>query len=333
MVNTVHPHYIELFKSGELKKRADILESRLLACDICPRKCGINRKENQYGFCHSGNLPIVSSVCDHHGEEPPLSGTKGSGAIFFGNCNLRCVFCQNYQISQNWEIQKENEISIEQLAKNMLFLQDELGCHNINLVSPTHFGPQIVKSLLIAIPAGLKIPLVYNTNAYDSVETLRLLDGLIDIYLPDIKYADDAAAEKYSSAPDYVRYSRDAISEMFRQVGNLTTDDGEIAIRGIIVRHLILPGGLAGSKDSLRWLADTITPDIAISIMSQYNPLNRAANYPPLDRVISEEEYDFVEDLIEGLAMENGWVQQIGSEDSYTPDFNREGHPFIDNLN
>jgi putative pyruvate formate lyase activating enzyme len=191
----VNPSYISLYESGELEKRSKRLNERLASCDICPRECHINRLEGETGFCHSGALPIVSSYCDHHGEEPALSGDKGSGTIFFANCNLRCLFCQNHQISQEWQKQKSNEITCNQLAQHMLYLQNELGCHNINLVSPSHFVPQIIEALLSAIPQGLHIPLVYNTNGYDSLETIKELDGVIDIYLPDFKYFNKISIE------------------------------------------------------------------------------------------------------------------------------------------
>jgi putative pyruvate formate lyase activating enzyme len=245
------PGYLSLFASGELARRAEMLESRLAACDICPRACGVNRLAGERGFCNTALLPAVSSAVAHHGEEPVLSGINGSGTIFFGNCNLQCVFCQNYQISQDPAAQRKNEIPVSSLAEKMLYLQDTLNCHNINLVSPTHVVPQIIRALLEAIPEGLRLPLVYNTGSYDSLETVRALDGIVDIYLPDIKYSSNEAAFNYSRAQDYVERSRAAIREMYRQVGNLVTDDEDIAVRGMIVRHLILPNRLAGSLESL----------------------------------------------------------------------------------
>jgi len=198
------PKYISLFHSGELERRVERLEARLPSCDICPRECGVNRIEGELGFCHSAYLPIVAAVCAHHGEEPALSGSRGSGAIFFGNCNMRCVYCQNYQISQDWERQQSKEIDSHTLAESMLYLQDELRCHNINLVSPSHFVPQLVRAVLEAVPMGLKIPLVYNTNSFDSVKTLKELDGIISIYLPDLRYASNTWAKEFSQAPGYV---------------------------------------------------------------------------------------------------------------------------------
>lgn len=325
---TVGPGYIDLYHSGELKRRAERLEARLASCDICPRQCRVNRLEGELGFCHSAYLPIVSAVCAHHGEEPALSGCRGSGAIFFGNCNMRCVYCQNYQISQDWKRQQSKEVDFHTLAENMLYLQDELGCHNINLVSPSHFVPQLVRAVLQAVPMGLKIPLVYNTNSFDSVKTLKELDGIISIYLPDLRYASDTWAEKFSQAPGYVVPAREAIKEMYRQVGELVVDEFGLAKRGLIVRHLVLPNGLAGSEDSLAWLAQEISPTVTVSIMSQYSPQHRAQRIPLLSRTISVFEYQAVLGLLDELGLENGWVQEMEAAENYLPDFEREGHPF-----
>jgi len=214
------PGYHKLYQTGALKQRAEALEARLSSCDICPRVCGVNRLEEEHGFCHSGRLPVVASYCDHHGEEPAISGSKGSGTIFFGNCNMRCVYCQNHQISQNRQKQQSNEISCHTLAEYMIHLQDTLECHNINLVSPSHFVPQIIRAIYLAVPMGLKLPLVYNSSGYDSVDTLKELESIIDIYLPDLRYASDKEAEKYSEAETYVINARLAIKEMCRRTGN-----------------------------------------------------------------------------------------------------------------
>lgn len=323
------PGYIALYHSGELEQRVQNLEARLAACDICPRKCLVNRLQNNIGFCHSGKLPIVSSVCAHAGEEPVLSGTKGSGAIFLGNCNLKCVYCQNYQISQNWQKQQSYETDCHTLAGKMLYLQNELGCHNINFVSPSHFIPQLARAVFEAVTKGLHIPLVYNTNSYDSMESLKELDGIIDIYLPDIKYASDDKARKYSQAPDYVAISRAAIKEMYRQVGDLLINDTGIAQRGLIVRHLILPNGIAGSEKSLKWLANELSTSVTVSIMSQYLPVNKAQRVPLLSRVISSAEYEAVCGLVSDLGLENGWIQETGASETYVPDFDKKGHPFL----
>lgn len=322
------PGYLALYRSGELKRRADVLEARLAACDICPRECGINRLEGKRGFCHSAYLPIVSSVCAHHGEEPALSGSQGSGTIFFGNCNMRCVYCQNYQISQDPVAQQSNVMDFHTLAERMLYLQNELGCHNINFVSPSHFVPQIVKAVLEAVPKGLHVPLVYNTSGYDSLDVLQQLDGIIDIYLPDLRYASNEIANKFSQAPDYVEHDQAAIQEMYRQVGDLMLDEDGIAQKGVIVRHLILPDRLAGSEESLTWLAEEVSPTITVGIMSQYYPAYRATSIPSLARGITVAEYEEVVDLVNELGLESGWLQEMESAHNYRPDFNREDHPF-----
>lgn len=324
----IEPGYIALYHSGELENRVRRLESRLSSCDICPRRCGCNRLEGETGFCRSGNLPIIASYCAHHGEEPVISGYRGSGTIFLGNCNLRCVYCQNYQISQDPDKQAHNQVEVETLANRMLYLQEELGCHNINFVSPTHFVPQIVRALILAVPMGLNLPLVYNTNSYDSVKTLRELRGIISIYLPDLKYGSDIYAEEYSEAPNYVALSRMAVKEMYRQVGVLVTDDYGIARKGLVVRHLILPNRLAGSRSSLNWLAKEISSGIAISAMSQYRPVYRAHNYPMLSRSISVQEYREVIDIMSKLGLNEGWTQELSASEDYLPDFNKEGNPF-----
>ena len=322
------PGYLTLYPSGELRRRTEALESRLVSCDLCPHTCRVNRLQGEVGFCHSRALPVVASICAHHGEEPPISGTGGSGAVFFGNCNMRCVYCQNHQISQSTRAQTKKEMNAKELARQLIYLQDELHCHNINFVSPSHFVPQLVRAVLEAIPLGLRIPLVYNTGGYDSLVTLKLLEGIIDIYLPDIRYADNKIAWKYSRVRDYVSVNRAAITEMYRQTGNLMVDDAGVAIRGLIVRHLILPEALAGSEDSLKWLAGEISPEITVSIMAQYYPAHRVAKYPEINRRITPLEYEKVTLLLEKLGMDNGWLQELDSPDTYLPDFARDGHPF-----
>ncbi|MFH0769011.1 MAG: radical SAM protein [Chloroflexota bacterium] len=322
------PGYIALFRSGELKRRADALEARLVSCDICPRECKVNRLEGEEGFCHSAHLPIVSAVCAHHGEEPVLSGNRGSGTIFFSNCNMRCVYCQNHQISQNWSEQQSKGIDSHTLAERMLYLQDSLGCHNINFVSPSHFVPELVRAVSEAVPMGLQLPLVYNTGGYDSIKSLKALDGIISIYLPDLRYASDKWARKFSQAPDYVAHARAAIKEMYRQVGDMVLDETGVAQRGVIVRHLILPNRLAGSEESLTWLAEEVSPTVTVSIMSQYFPTHRAPRIPSLSRTISITEYSEVVELVNRLGLENGWLQEMGAAESYVPDFTRDSHPF-----
>jgi len=322
------PDYIALYHSGELERRAEALETRLGACDICPRECGVNRLTGEEGFCHSALLPVVSVVCAHHGEEPVISGSRGSGTVFFGNCNMRCVYCQNYQISQDWTGQKSREMDCHTLAERMLYLQDEMECHNINFVSPSHFVPQLVRAVVEAVSMGLQLPLVYNTNGYDSVESLRELEGIISIYLPDLRYASDKWAEEFSQAPDYVAHARAAIQEMYRQVRDLVLDDAGLAQQGLIVRHLILPNGLAGSDDSLTWLVREVSPTVTVSIMAQYFPAHRAGQIPALSRQITHSEYSEVVELIDRLGLENGWLQETGSAENYLPDFTRQSHPF-----
>ncbi|MCX5993201.1 MAG: radical SAM protein [Chloroflexi bacterium] len=319
--------YHALYKSGELRERAERLNRRLAECDICPRACRVNRLEGSGGYCRSGKPVRVASSCAHNGEEPAISGTRGSGTIFFGSCNLSCVYCQNYQISQG-HVGLFERVDGRGLARIMIYLQEELRCHNINLVSPTHYAPQIVEAVCEAIPLGLDIPIVYNSNAYDCVETLAMLDGIIDIYLPDIKYASDKWAAKFSGAKKYVRHSRLAIAEMYRQVGNMVTDGEGVAVRGLIVRHLILPNRLSGSEDSLKWLATALSREVTLSLMAQYYPCHNAGNEPLLSRRINAGEYSEVVDIMEGLGMGNGWLQQLDSAEHYLPDFQREGHPF-----
>ena len=321
------PHYIDLLESGELHNRSLLMEDILRDCTLCPRDCHIDRTKDREGFCRSGDLPIVSGYCVHYGEEPVISGTKGSGTIFFGNCNLRCVFCQNHQISQPAGTLNGDAVSHERLAEIMLKLQ-EMGCHNINFVSPSHFVAQIVKGIEIAASKGLCIPLVYNSNGYDALPTLKYLDGVIDIYLPDIKYADDRYASTYSKAKDYVRHSRAAILEMKRQVGDLVVDSSGVAIKGLIIRHLVLPNDLADSEESLMFIKEELGRETVISVMSQYFPTHKAVRYPLLSRPIREREYERVLEWLERFELENGWIQDYSSKDYYCPDFEKD-YPFV----
>ena len=269
---------------------------------------------------------MIASIVAHFGEEPALSGTRGSGCIFLGNCNLQCVFCQNWQISQG-DLERLPESDTDGLAASMLRLQS-MGCHNINLVSPTHFVPQIVRALCAAAERGLRLPIVFNSNGYDSVEVLRLLDGVIDIYLPDLKYGSNRPGQLYSGAEDYWDRARPAIREMHRQVGNLVTDDQDIAQRGLIVRHLILPNDQSETESVLTWLARELSPEVTVSLMSQYYPANRASEYPLLNRRLAGREYSRAAELLEHLRLENGWAQEPEeSPDCYRPDFDRES-PF-----
>ncbi len=292
----------------ELKQRIDAAYGLLESCHVCPRECGVNRRKNdKLGFCRSGLNPVISSVSPHHGEEPPLSGTKGSGTIFFANCNLRCVYCQNYPISQ---MGNGVERTPGDLACQMVWLQEQ-GCHNLNLVTPTHFMPQILKAFGIARDRGFNLPLVYNTSGYESLEALQLLEGIVDIYLPDMRYSDDSAARTYSLAPHYTEINRAAIREMFRQTGNLVLDEEGIAMRGLIVRHLVLPNGLSGTEGVMKFLADEISKDVYISLMSQYFPAFKAHEFKELSRRIRADEYEEACQIMRKYGLENGWTQNI----------------------
>ena len=274
------PSYLRLLETGELQRRVEALEALLERCTVCPLDCGNNRLAGDLARCYSGRLPVVSSYTAHFGEEPPLTGTRGAGNIFFGNCNLRCVYCQNYQISQAHKEQIKNEVTDERLAEMMLELQGR-GCHNINFVSPTHFAPQMSRAILIAAENGLRLPIVYNTNAYDSVEVLRLLDGIVDVYLPDLKYAEDEAGYLYSKVPRYRETSRAALKEMFRQTGDdLVYNQDGLLQRGLVIRLLVLPNDIGGLRESLEWIRDELSPRVAISLMAQYYPTNVAGTNP-----------------------------------------------------
>jgi putative pyruvate formate lyase activating enzyme len=282
------PAYLQILGTGELKRRVAEAYGRLSACTICPRECGVNRHLGAKGAaCNTGELARVSSVGPHFGEEDPLVGTGGSGTIFFAWCNLRCQFCQNSEISQAGQ---GRDVEPEELAAMMLGLQEQ-GCHNVNLVSPSHVVPQILAALVIAATAGLRLPLVYNTGGYDSVRTLALLDGVVDIYMPDCKYADEAHGRLYSQVKDYPAVNRAAVREMHRQVGDLKIDDRGVGRRGLLVRHLVLPSDLAGTSETVRFLRDEISPHTYVNVMSQYRPCYKAFAIPPLDRRISQEEY------------------------------------------
>jgi putative pyruvate formate lyase activating enzyme len=281
------PAYLALLKTGELARRVEQAFRMLERCRVCPRMCGVNRLADERGECRTGRRAVVSSYHLHFGEEPPLVGWGGSGTIFFTHCNLHCQYCQNYEISQLGE---GVEVEPEELAAMMLRLQ-QAGAHNINLVSPTHVVPQILAALEIAARAGLRLPLVYNTGGYDALPTLRLLDGIVDIYMPDAKYADAEIARRYSQVEHYPRVNRLAIREMHRQVGDLRLDRHGIARRGLIVRHLVLPEGLAGTAEVMRFLAEEISRDTYTNVMAQYRPCYRAAEYPPLRRRITVEEF------------------------------------------
>lgn len=282
------PAYLNLLRTGELRRRVAQAYQRLEACDICPRSCGANRRAGTKGAaCRTGDRAVVSSYGPHFGEEAPLVGWGGSGTIFFTWCNLRCIYCQNSDISQEGH---GEPVEPEELAAIMLRLQ-EMGCHNINLVSPTHVVPQILAGLLIAAEGGLRLPLVYNTGGYDALSTLALLDGIVDIYMPDMKYDDPEIALRLSKIKDYPAVNRAAVKEMHRQVGDLVIDERGVAKRGLLVRHLVLPEGLAGTPGIVRFLAEEISRNTYLNVMAQYRPCYQAAKEPALSRRITDAEY------------------------------------------
>lgn len=281
------PAYLRTYQDGILFDKIESGLEMLKQCSVCPRDCRVDRTKNETGFCRSGYLPVISSFSPHFGEERPLVGTHGSGTIFFTNCNLGCVFCQNYSISHRGE---GEEVPFSYLSRILLRLQN-LGCHNINFVSPTHFVPQILRALPDAIAGGLSVPLVYNTGGYDSPGTLSLLDGIIDIYMPDFKYTDKNIAKEYSLAEDYPDTVTTALKCMHQQVGDLILDENGTALRGLLVRHLVLPGGLAGTGKAMRFLASEISRNTYVNIMAQYYPCGDIPLGSPLQRRITEKEY------------------------------------------
>ena len=289
--------YLALFESGELKWRVEIAREMLRSCTACPRSCRVDRLADKFAVCRTGRYGIVSSHFAHFGEEDCLRGQKGSGTIFFSGCNLRCVFCQNFDIS--WQ-PKGVPATPEKLARMMLDLQRQ-GCHNINFVTPEHVVPQIIEALPPAIEAGLRVPLVYNTSAYDSMESLALMDGIVDIYMPDFKYWDGEMARKYSRAPDYPQVARRTIKEMHRQVGELVFDEEGLARRGLLIRHLVMPDDIAGTQEVARWIARELSPNTYVNIMPQYYPAGKvsAREFAEINRRISPEEYE--------LALDAAW--------------------------
>jgi putative pyruvate formate lyase activating enzyme len=284
----MEPSYLQLHRDGMLQQRVHEALAQLKSCEMCPRRCKVNRIEGEKGVCRTGRLAMVSSSGPHFGEEAVLSGRFGSGTIFFTWCNLLCCFCQNRNISHKGQ---GDEIEAEQLADIMIGLQNK-GVHNINFVSPTHVVPQILEALLLAIQKGLSIPLVYNTGGYDLVETLRLLDGIIDIYMPDCKFSQDIPALFYCKSPDYPEVVKFALCEMHRQVGDLEMDDNNRAVRGLLVRHLVMPDGLAGTREAMRFIANEISHSTYVNIMDQYHPCGEAEKFPELNRRITPQEYE-----------------------------------------
>lgn len=310
--------------AAELAERADSLGRRLASCDLCPRCCAVNRLADDRGYCGTGQLAPLATALPHFGEEPPISGQRGSGTIFFGGCNLRCVYCQNRQISARTVSVREVESS--ELATAMLDLATA-GCHNISFVTGTHVAPQILAALAVARGSGLDLPIVWNSGGYESVDSLRALDGVVDIYLPDLKYSDGACAAELSNAPDYWERACDAVREMVRQVGALELDEHGYAKRGVIVRHLVLPNELAGSRAVLEFVAG-LTPRPALSLLAQFYPIPEC-EHALLQRPIFAAEYERVTKLVAELGFSMGWVQDLSSENHYRPDFTR-ADPFCE---
>ena len=298
---------------------------QLTRCECCPRTCRVNRLEGETGFCGISSSIQISHAGLHFGEEPPISGERGSGTIFFAGCNLRCVFCQNYQISQEFRRGRTQTLTTAGLGAEILRLQDA-GAHNINFVSPSHVVFQMADAILEAKRKGLVVPVVYNSNGYDSVDSLQQIRGLVDIYLPDIKYLDNELGKQFSAVDDYANIVPGVIVEMLDQVGHLEMDDEGIAVQGLLVRHLVLPDYLDNSRRCLRFLA-SLSPDIHVSIMSQYSPQHKACDYPRINRTLTESEYDDITAYALDLGLENALTQELESQDHYLPDFDRE-HPF-----
>lgn len=305
------PGFLALHERGLLAGKAEALRGRLRSCTLCPRECRVDRMSGQKGACGVADRPKVAAMSIHPWEEPPLSGSNGSGTIFFSGCTLSCVFCQNFPISQ---LGVGREMEVKDLAEGMADLQRR-GAHNLNLVTSTHQMAAVVEALVLAASRGFRLPVVYNTSGYEHLETLRLLDGIVDIYLPDIKYADPEAARKYSGRADYVIHNRAALVEMWRQVGPLRMDEEGVAVKGMLVRHLVLPDRLSGSLECLRFLAGELGPEVWVSLMNQYFPAHLAHDVTPLDRKTTEEEYAHACSLLNRFGLENGFVQS-SCEDS-----------------
>lgn len=290
----------------------------LKKCKICPHNCGVNRLNGNIGRCKSnGNIKLAMASI-HNFEEPCISGENGSGTVFFSNCNMNCVFCQNYKISQQG---LGREISIEELAEIFIDEQNK-NAENINLVTPTMYVYHIIEAIKIAKNKGLKIPIVYNSNGYENVETIKKLDGYIDIYLPDLKYYDDDLAFKYSGVKNYFENATSAIKEMYNQVGSPVLDENGMMKKGLIIRHLVLPNNLQNSKDVLKWINDNIDKKVFVSVMAQYFPTNKAKDFPEINRKLTKEEYEEIENYLYSLDLDNGYIQELGEhEEEYVPDF------------
>ena len=285
-------------------------------CEICPRKCEVNRNNNQIGWCKSTDRVKIGLYSIHNFEEPCISGDKGSGTVFFSNCTMNCIFCQNYEISQ---LGKGKEISIEELS-NIFIMQQEKGVHNINLVTPTSYVYQIIEAIKIAKAKGLNIPIVYNTNGYENIETIKALNGYVDVYLPDLKYAEEKLAIEYSGAKNYFEVATNAIKEMIKQVGNIKLNEDGIIQKGFIIRHLVLPNHIENSKKVLLWIKQNLPNDIYVSIMAQYFPTYKAKENQELNRKLTKKEWEQIEKYVEEIDIENGFIQELGDhEEEYVP--------------
>ena len=302
-------NYIELYQSGELSKRIKELAKYLYPCNLCPNSCGVDRTSGEVGICRSPILPRVASYNLHFGEEPPLVGAGGSGTIFFSGCSLHCVFCQNYPISH---YNVGNDVSIQRLAEMMMELQNS-GAVNINLVTPTHYVHAVLEALPMAIEMGLSVPIVFNSSGYERVDVLKILEGVVDIYLPDAKYGDNSIGRRYSKVDDYWDVNRVALKEMFRQMGeNLVVGNDGVALRGMIIRHLVLPSNVSNSVKVLRFIAEELSVNLPISLMSQYFPAFRASRYAEINRRLYLEEYEEVKEAALSMGFTDLWVQDIG---------------------
>jgi putative pyruvate formate lyase activating enzyme len=304
--NIAKPGYLKLYLNGEFDNRIELLKKNLTECSLCPRGCKIDRSMGHVGFCKAPLKTTIAFYKRHSGEEPPISGKRGSGVIFFTHCTANCVFCQNFYFSQK---KTGFIITDEELARVMLRIK-KWGCHNINLVTPTQYLPQIISALKIAIKDGLDIPLVFNSSGYESLTTLKLLDGIVDIYLPDMKYSDDSVAKKLSNFENYVKFNREAIIEMYKQVGTLELDRRGIAKSGLIIRHLILPDNMAGTEEILKFISGGISKNVHISLMDQYSPDYKASKFSRINKSISKREYDKAIGLFNEYGLQNGWIQE-----------------------
>jgi putative pyruvate formate lyase activating enzyme len=309
-----------------LDRRVEALLDLLSECRVCPRNCRVKRLVDRRAVCRTGRWAEVASHCVHRGEEPCISGSRGSGTVFFAHCNLACVYCQNAQISQEWR-PGDGALTAGELAGLYLELQ-ELGVHNLNWVSPSHVVPQAVEALALAARRGLRIPVVYNSGGYDAASTLALLEGIVDIYMPDMKYFDEPSAKELSDAVGYIPNAQAALAEMWRQVGPLDLREDGVARRGLLVRHLVLPNRLSQSVEVLRFLASALGKTASVSLLAQYFPRHRAVGHPLLSRPLHEGEYARVVDALEKEGLEEGYIQELKSASHYLPDFLAEGHPF-----